>query len=430
MHSRLLVIDCAALGWRLLEQEQMTSQAGLCFRKAKGPFPAVTCTAQADFRTGLAPTRHGMIANGRYFPELAKVLFWEQSAKLVEAERFWKIFREAGRKVAMLFWQQSLAEQVDVVLSPAPIHKHHGGMIQDCYSQPAGLYDRLCRKIGSRFKLRNYWGPLASAKVGDWIARATAAVMEEQGCDLVLTYLPTLDYDLQRHGPRSRQARKALEKLFVQISLLMEAADALGYEVLVFGDYAIVPSNSAAIFPNRHLLQTGWMHQRKVQGRSYPDLYTSRAFAMVDHEIAHVFVSEAADVPAVAENLSELSGVASVLTSAELADRGLDHPNAGQIVLEAEEGTWLAYPWWTEGTKPPDYARHIDIHNKPGFDPCELFFGRPPGITLNTQRIRGTHGRIGPGREIAWACTTEMENPTNLLELSRQSRSLLERMCR
>jgi predicted AlkP superfamily pyrophosphatase or phosphodiesterase len=274
MHSRLLVIDCAALGWHLLEQKQMTSRAGLSFGKAQGPFPAVTCTAQADFRTGHRPAWHGMIANGRYFPELAKVLFWEQSARLVEGDRFWKAFREAGRTVAMLFWQQSLGEQVDVVLSPAPIHKHHGGMIQDCYSQPPGLYHKLCRKIGSRFKLRNYWGPLASAKVGDWIAAATAAVMEDQGCDLVLTYLPTLDYDLQRYGPQSRKAHEALEKLLRQISLLLEAADSLGYEVLVFGDYAIAPVRSGAAFPNRHLLQSGWMHQRIVQGRSYPDLHT------------------------------------------------------------------------------------------------------------------------------------------------------------
>jgi hypothetical protein len=149
---------------------------------------------------------------------------------------------------------------------------------------------------------------------------------------------------------------------------------------------------------------------------------------MVDHEIAHVYVARNEDVPAVAENLAELPGIASVLTTAELADRGLDHPNAGQIVLEAEEGAWLAYPWWTDGTKPPDYARHIDIHNKPGFDPCELFFGWPPGITLTTQRIRGTHGRSGPGREIAWACTAEIEEPADLLDLSRQSRRLLERM--
>jgi predicted AlkP superfamily pyrophosphatase or phosphodiesterase len=426
MPSKLLIIDVAALGWDFLTARGLDQACGLWFRPARAPFPAVTCTAQADFRTQSPPRSHGMVANGRYFPQLAKVLFWEQSARLVQGRRFWHRAREEGKRVGMLFWQQSLGEQVDLVLSPAPIHKHHGGMIQDCYCQPDDLYPRLCQAIGGRFKLQHYWGPFASAKVGDWIAQATACVMEQESCDLLLTYLPTLDYDLQRRGPESPQADKALGKLFEQLSLCIKTAGEHDYEVLVFGDYAIAPARGQAIYPNRHLLDRGWFKQRTVAGMSYPDFHASRALALVDHEIAHVYVRDQADVGAVRDALRELPGLGSVLTMEEIAQAGLDHPNAGQLVLVAQQGRWLAYPWWSRQSKPPDYARHIDIHNKPGFDPCELMLGWPPGVTTNTARICGTHGCNGPGRQIAWASTAEIDDAEDLIQLSQRAQEILE----
>ena len=163
---KLLVVQVAGLGSDLVARHPPRDHA-LSFRSAKPVFPAVTCTAQASFRTASPPRDHGMIANGLFFGDLKKVLFWEQSASLVAGPRMWNAFRGAGRRVGMLFWQQSLGESVDILLSPRPIHKHHGGMIQDCYSQPADLYDRLCRKFGKPFDLMKYWGPLASARVND-----------------------------------------------------------------------------------------------------------------------------------------------------------------------------------------------------------------------------------------------------------------------
>lgn len=426
--QRLLIIQAAALGYALAREAGWDHPAGMTAAPLTSPFPAVTSTAQATFRTALPPARHGMVANGFLDGARRRVCFWEQAADLVEGPRIWESFRAAGRRVAMLFWQQSLGEQVDQVLSPAPIHKHHGGMIDACFSRPADLYEQLCARLGSRFALRHYWGPLASTRASDWIARATAALLAdpERRPDLCLTYLPGLDYNLQRYGPGHPRARHAFAQVRQQIETLVAAARAQGYEILLFGDYAIAPCGGEAVFPNQRLAQTGWFQTRTVAGRRYPDLFHSPAFAMVDHEIAHVYLRKAADREAVATVLGALPGVGEVWGPAELSAAGLAHPRAGDLLLLAEPGRWFAYPWWTRDREAPDYARHIDIHQKPGFDPCELFFGWPPGsVTRDTRRIGGTHGRIDPGREALWASTCFAPEPLTLIELAAKTRDWL-----
>ena len=412
--EKLLVVQAAALS-------RAVDVPGLAFRAARSVFPAVTCTVQASFRTAAPPREHGMVANGRFYRELGRPMFWEQSAGLVAGTRIWEGFRARGGTVGMLFWQQSLGEAADVLLSPAPIHKHHGGMIQDCYCKPSELYGRLCEAIGRPFRLQQYWGPLATARVGDWIAAATAAVLDdaETAPDLCLTYLPTLDYDMQRLGPGHARSERAHEALRRQLCELTAAADRRGYEVLVFGDYAMAPVMDA-VFPNRALRDAGLMSVRRVKGLLYPDFHASRAFAVVDHEIAHVYVPDPADAEAVREVLAGLGGVADVLDRQGLSGVALDHPNSGEFVMVAEEGRWLAYPWWHRKYEAPDYASHVDIHSKPGYDPCELFFGwPPPSVSQNTVRVNGSHGRVGPGRDVCWAASFELPgDPGDLIDLA------------
>jgi hypothetical protein len=303
-------------------------------------------------------------------------------------------------------------------------------MVQDCYSRPAGLYANLCRRIGSAFKLRQYWGPLATAKVGDWIARATAHVLTDETLspDLCLTYLPTLDYDLQRHGPSGPRAKRALETLEAQLRVILDAAATGGYETILFGDYAIAPCSGQAALPNLALAKAGLFATRDVRGMLYPDFHTSRAFAVVDHEIAHVYAADDEAVDEARRILQDTPGIAEVLGESEQAARGVRCSRGGRLLAVAEEGTWLAYPWWSERHRAPDYASHVDIHNKPGFDPCELFFGWPPlGVSQDTSRIRGTHGRTGPGREIAWAATWDMTpRPAGLLDIARRVKDILD----
>ena len=430
MANKLLIIDVAALGYDLLVRHDSTEIAGLTFHPAETVFPALTCTAQASFRTAGLPEKHGMVGNGLFFRDLRRPMFWEQSARLVAGKRIWSDFRRRGGKVGLLFWQQSLGEAADLLVSPAPIHKHHGGMIQDCYSRPDGLYHHLCQEVGSPFKLQQYWGPMASYKAGDWIAQAARCVLRkgDPALDVCLLYLPTLDYDLQRAGPDGPRAAKALDSLAGQLSWLRETADEFGYELIVFGDYAMAPVTGRPVLPNLALRQAGLLRTRSVRGMLYPDFHGSRAFAVVDHEIAHVYAAGDGDLGPAREALAALPGVAEVLDASDLSARGLAHPNSGDLLILAEEGTWLAYPWWTDRKQAPEYATHVDIHNKPGYDPCELFFGWPPTtVSQDTTKVRGTHGRSGPGRRIAWASTTDLSGPpATLLELAEAVNGMLD----
>jgi predicted AlkP superfamily pyrophosphatase or phosphodiesterase len=426
--KKLLVVDVAALGWNLVAQQP---PEGFTFQKAAPVFPAVTSVAQASFRTAAPPSRHGLVSNGLYVPELKKVLFWEQAAALVEGPRIWDRLRARGGRVGMLFWQQSLGEAVDLVLSPRPIHKHEGGMIQDCHSQPGPLYDRICREVGKGFNLMHYWGPLASRKSSDWITDATCAVMAapDLAPDLLFTYLPHLDYDLQRHGPRHRSADRARRVLYTLLARLRATAEQHGYDWLITGDYAIGDVSQPAVFPNRALREAGLFWTRSIKGMAYPDFFHSPAFAMVDHEVAHVYTRDAAATRRAREVLAALAGVDRVLDRTAQAEFGLDHRRSGDLVLLAKAGSWMAYPWWTDRKEAPDFATHVDIHNKPGYDPCELFFGWPPiSVSQNTAKVGGTHGRADDTSAIAWATSlTPGITPRTFLDLATLVRDWCER---
>lgn len=410
--KKLLVIQVAALGYDLLEEAGLLSLAGLDMRPAESVFPAVTSTVQATMRTASLPTEHGVSANGFLSRDLHRVLFWEQSAALVHGARIWDGYRAGGGSVGMLFWQQSLGECVDVLLSPAPIHKHHGGMIEDCYAQPEGLYADMSAAVGKRFCLKHYWGPMASVRSSEWIASASAALLRDDRLapSVCFSYLPGLDYDLQRYGPQSAQARTALAEVAAHLSTLCGVARECGYDVLVYGDYAI-GTCERPVSLNRHLREAGLMYARRVGGRLYADLHRSTAFAVADHEVAQVYVRDRGQRDAVRAVLEGVDGVERVLDASG--------ERSGELVAVAAAGSWFDYPWWDHRSEAPDYASHVDIHNKPGYDPCELFWGWPPGsISQNSMRIRGSHGRVGPDRRVAWGGTVDLGHASSLVELA------------
>jgi len=405
--KKMLVIQVAAFGHVWAARHGVRTVAGLPLRPLAPVFPALTCTAQASLRTGLAPAAHGMVANGLFDPLLRRAAFWEQSCVLVQGPRIWQTFRDRGGTVGLTFFQQSLGEPVDLLCSPAPIHTHGGGMIMGCYSWPDGVEARLAAHAGGAFRLSQYWGPLASVKSSEWIADAVAGLLAEPDApDLLFTYLPGLDYDLQRFGPDHPRSLRALAAVHAELERLFAVAAANGYEAAAFGDYAMTPVTGAPVFPNRALCEAGLMVVRKVRGMHYPDFHQSRAFALADHQVAPVAVLDPSALPRTAEVLGGLDGVAQVLDKAGQAALGVDHPRAGDLLLVASPGRWFAYPWWSDARVAPDYAGHVDIHNKPGYDPCELFFGRSPfRICQDPTSIRGTHGLAGPGCEAAFVST-------------------------
>lgn len=369
---RHLTVIAAGLGYGLLERRGLLRMAGLSFAAAPSVFPAVTCVAQASLRTGLAPAAHGMVANGVWMDDLRKPLFWEQSSRLVKGRRVWEDRRAAGGTVGLYFLQQSLGEDVDQIVSPAPIHKHGGGMVMSCYVKPSDCAQELARRAGT-FPLWRYWGPLASPKVGRrciaWFERLT----EIADVDEAYLYLPTLDYAAQAKGPDSPAAKAALNEFRRQLERLADICMRRGCGLSVTGDYEITPVTAESVKPNVLLRQQDLFRTRTVAGMAYPDFYQSRAFAMCDHEFCVVYGEER-------DRAAELL----------LATGDYEMPEdqcAGKgVVLLAKQGSWCEYSWWTDRREAPDFASHVDIHNKPGYDPTELFFfGR--GV------VKGTHGR-------------------------------------
>jgi len=284
--KKLLVIQVAGLGHAFALRNGLETLAGMVLQPMQSGFPAVTCTAQATLRTGLPVAEHGMVANGLFDTAFCKPRFWEQSATLVHGARIWDAFRARGGTVGLFFFQQSLGESVDCVLSPAPIHTHGGGLIMGCYAQPPALEVQFQRAAGRPFKLHHYWGPLASVKASTWIADALSCyVADAQAPDLIFGYLPGLDYDLQRFGPDHPKSQRAMRTTQRDLEKLVAAARKNGYDVVVFGDYAITPVTRAPVYLNRALRAAGLMQVRMLKGMAYPDFYTSRAFAVVDHQL-------------------------------------------------------------------------------------------------------------------------------------------------
>ena len=398
-----LVVSVAGLGWRDAVRHGLDKAAGLSFRPARSVFPAVTCVAQGTLRTGLPPREHGMTSNGWFCRETRKPSFWEQSSALVSGPRVWDAARRAGATAGLFFFQQSLGEAVDFLLSPAHVHKHGGGSILYRYAVPPDD-DAFLRRRNGPFPLWRYWGPLAGPKAGSAVLSDFLAVAEERDPDLAFLYLPTLDYDAQRFGPYDPRCARAAALLRSQLETLAALAERRGADMAVLGEYAIAPVTRPPEFPNVALRRAGLLAVRALGGMAYPDFHASRAFAVCDHEVAHVYVRDPADVPAVRDALAATGGYETIEERA--AGGEWAHPSAGDLLLVSREGSWCAYPWWTDRREAPDYATHIDIHNKPGFDPCELFFDRGlrlhPRTCQDASRVGGTHGRA---RDVAVAST-------------------------
>jgi predicted AlkP superfamily pyrophosphatase or phosphodiesterase len=405
--NKVCVIQVAALGHDFFMQNNNGLVfEGLRFSPLDTVFPALTCTVQASFRTTSFPAQHGIVSNGFFSRSLMKPWFWEQSNFLVQRKNFWMNTTGESISVGQLFWQQSLDTSSRVLLSPAPIHKHHGGMILDCYSRPQDLYPMLKKKIGNEFNLKWYWGPASSIKASKWISQATTEVMASAYApDFILTYIPHLDYALQKYGPKSEKASNAWKEIAPVLSRLIRDARTHGYELVIFGDYAIMPVTRFACI-NTVLRKNGLFTCRRVKNMTYPDFYGSAAFAMVDHQIAHVYINKPENTARIKEILENIPGVAHVLDSAGKQKIKIDNATAGDLVVIAESDCWFPYYWWEDPGEAPDYAAHIDIHNKPGYDPCELFFGSlPVHISTNPAQIKGSHGIADKSHRVVWAST-------------------------
>jgi predicted AlkP superfamily pyrophosphatase or phosphodiesterase len=399
MGGPVLVVNVAGLSPRLLGHATRCPNLTRIvsenyYTPVRPVFPAVTCTAQVSLTTGTPASEHGVVANGLYFPELRQTSFWEQSDLLNESERIFTPLRTAGKKVAMLFWQNSIRTDVDVMLTPAPIHTDDGGMILSCYSKPADLGNRLAAEHGP-FPLQHYWGPAANATSTEWILKAVEHVLGEYETDLTLVYVPHLDYVLQKEGPSSDAALDELTVVDGWIGRLRQMIESRGGSLVVVSEYGLTEV-SGDIALNRVLSAEGFFALRDLGEFDIPDLDACRAFAMADHQMAHIFVRDDADVEAVAELIRRQSGVERVDRPERMPELRIGHDRSGDLIAISDPDKWFSYYWWESEERLPAWVRTVDIHRKPGYDPMEMFIDpETKAIDIrNTDRIRGSHGRL------------------------------------
>ncbi len=334
--------------------------------------PAVTCAAQATYLTGKLPAEHGIVGNGWYFREECEVKFWRQSNRLVQAPKLWEKLKaeNPGFTCANLFWWYNMYSSVDYSVTPRPNYLADGRKIPDIYSHPADLRDHLQENLG-RFPLFKFWGPMASIPSTRWIADASMFTDRAYDPTLTLIYLPHLDYNLQRIGPDGERIGRDLRELDAEVGRLLDYYSGSGAEIVILSEYGITPV-SRPVHLNRILREKGLLSIRVERGLELLDAGASEAFAVADHQIAHIYVRDSERIEAVRRLVAGTPGVEKVLSGEERQAAGLDHPRAGELVAVADSESWFTYYFWEDDSRAPDYARMVDIHKKPGYDPVEL----------------------------------------------------------
>jgi predicted AlkP superfamily pyrophosphatase or phosphodiesterase len=385
--------------------------------------PAVTCTSQASYFTGTYPDVHGIVANGWYFHDECEIKFWRQCNHLVTAPKLWEMARERDPSFtcANLFGWYNMYSSVDYSVTPRPMYPADGRKLPDIYTCPVNLREQLQSRLGT-FPLFEFWGPMASINSSKWIAEAALEVDERFDPTLTLIYLPHLDYNLQRLGPDDPAIAKDLREVDAVCASILKHYDGRGARIIVLSEYGITSVNRP-VHLNRILREQGLIAIREELGRELLDPGSSAAFAVCDHQIAHVYVNDKSKLGAVRELLESTSGVERVLDGVGKQEFHLNHQRAGDLVVISNSDSWFSYYYWLDDRRAPDFARTVDIHRKPGYDPVELFLD--PAILfpklkvgytllkkslgfrylmdvigLNASLVKGSHGRVTDSPEM------------------------------
>jgi predicted AlkP superfamily pyrophosphatase or phosphodiesterase len=379
--------------------------------------PAVTCTAQATYVTGKLPGGHGAVANGWYERDYAEHRFWKQPEQLVQGEKLWDRLRKRDPEFtcAKVFWWYNMHSTADYTVTPRPLYLSDGSKVFDIHTQPMGMRDRLKRDLGP-FPFMNFWGPASGIESSKWIAASAKWIEEKHWPTLSLVYLPHLDYNLQRVGLQMDLIRDDLKQIDDVVGDLISFYEHRQIKVVILSEYGITDVDHP-VHLNRVFREKGWLSIKDEVGLETLDLGGSRAFAIADHQLAHVYVNDPAILEEVRAVLAATPGVQQVLDKAGKIDAGLDHARSGDLIAIADARSWFTYYYWQDDAKAPDFARCVDIHRKCGYDPVELFLNpalKFPklklGFTLAKKKlgfrylmdvipldatlVKGSHGRV------------------------------------
>jgi len=415
MHTHVVLLSIPGLRSRdLASMPRLAALAQQGRQISLAPsFPCVTCSVQANLTTGVGPEQHGVIGNGFYWRDTGEVEMWTAWNEVIQAPQIWDRLHEHDAKLTSAVWFPLLSKgaRADYVCVFAPIHNPDGSESLWCYTVPQELYGELLAELG-HFPVVNFWGPLSSIKSTDWIIDSANIAAERFAPRFSYIYLPHLDYAAQKFGPESPQATAALGEMDASIGRLIDGYENAGITDalwLAAGEYTITPVSGVG-YPNRTLRDAGYLALADEDGREQLVASESRAWALADHQLAHVFVRDPGDVAAVAALFEGGKNVEHVLVADEREKFGIDHGRAGEVVLIAKPDRWFAYYWWYDDDKAPLYARTVDIHRKPGFDPVEMFIEMPAKATpLDASLIQGSHGypSTDPERQSVLICSDD-----------------------
>jgi len=335
--------------------------------------PAVTCAAQATFLTGLPVAGHGVVGNGWYERESGEVRFWRQANALIRGEKIWERLRRehAGFTCANLFWWFNMHSSVDWSITPRPLYPADGRKVFDVHTQPMGMREEVKAALGG-FPFPAFWGPRAGIASSAWIAASARWVEERQQPTLALVYLPHLDYGLQKFGPGAPEMSAELAAIDRVAGDLADSYEARGVRVVVVSEYGI-SRVTRPVYLNRLFRKQGWLAIKEELGRDALIVGDSAVFAVADHQVAHVYLQGRAKADEVRAMLAAVPGVERVLDGGELWGDGPARARGGDLLAVAEPDAWFSYQFWDDDARAPDYARTVDIHRKPGYDPAELF---------------------------------------------------------
>jgi len=404
--KRTAVINVVALAKRLINKANTPSISEFSdsgdIALINPAFPAVTCAAQANYLTGTFPRHHGIVGNGWYDRDLNEPLFWKQSNKLVTARKIWEEIRQVYPqfKCANLFWWFNMYSTVDYSITPRPLYFANGRKVPDIYTEPFSIKEKIEADIG-KFPFATFWGPFAGvdSKAGSadaasrWIANAAMWIEKEYHPDLALVYLPHLDYNLQRYGPDEQFIQGDLRKIDSIVGDLIQFYKQRQVQIIILSEYGI-NAVKAPIYLNRVFREKGWLRIKEEMGCERLDCGASRAFAIADHQIAHIYVNDKSLLNSVKDCLEKCGGIAAVLDENKKQNFKIDHPRSGDLIAIANHDNWFAYYYWFDDRRAPDFAPTVDIHRKPGYDPVELFLKNSPLVKAKLA-LRMLQSRLG-----------------------------------
>lgn len=379
--------------------------------------PALTTSAQSTYLTGKWPSETGIVGNGWYDRIDCEVKFWKQSNKLVSGEKIWEKAKkeDPGFTCSKMFWWYNMYSTADYAVTPRPNYLADGRKMPDCYSQPSELRDILQEKLG-QFPLFQFWGPGANIKSTQWIAEASMLTDDLYDPTLSLIYLPHLDYCLQKFGPDFSKIHKELKEIDEVVRQLVTFYEKKGARIIILSEYGISPVNNP-VHLNRLFREHDMLNIRVERGLELLDAGASKAFVVADHQIAHVYINDPSVTSKVRSLLEGVKGVDLILDKDQQKAYHIDHERSGDLVLVADAKSWFTYYFWLDDSKAPDYARCVDIHKKPGYDPVEMFMSsklragykllkKKAGfryvmdvIPLDASLVKGSHGRADVARE-------------------------------